>query len=152
MYQSVYIVVYFNKVTIMFKRRDWERVTLVLSCSEVLECSSSTKLATVVYWVNAKRPSHGVRFPGRWETGNQPQRPLKIGENVSGTLQVEAFFCCSSSLWNRQSFLTPVAILHIKSIWESRQQAAAAVTIGTEERRRARRWQREAEQPQDAAK
>lgn len=55
---------------------------------EFLNCSSSVKLETVVYWVNEKRPSHGARFHGLGETRNRPQGPLKSGESISETLHV----------------------------------------------------------------
>lgn len=88
MYQSVYIVVYFNKVTIMFKRRNGEMVTFVLSCSEVLELWLINRNGNSCVLGECKEAKSGSKSPRKVGNWKPPQRPLKSGENVSGTLQV----------------------------------------------------------------
>lgn len=122
-------------------------VIFVLSCSEVLELWLINRIGNSCVLSECEEAKSGVRVPGRWKL-KPPRRPLKSGENVSGTLQVLSFLLLFIKSLKQPQLSYSVCHPTHKSIWEHRQQTAAAVTIGTEEGRRAQRWQHEAEQPQ----
>lgn len=76
---------------------------------------------TVVYWVNEKRWSQKVRFHNRWETRNSRKGHWKVARALAKCSKSSFPLFFINPLKSPQLFLTPVSILNIINICESRQ-------------------------------